>query len=89
MQSRSKPAPDKAARAHIDRLKALPCACCDLEIPCEIHEMKQGDWFTSMPLCSDCHRGQVNGLHGQKRMWSVLKLDELGALSKTIRRLFP
>jgi hypothetical protein len=37
-----------------------------------------------MPLCADCHRGSINGIHGQKRMWAIHKLDELSALNKTI-----
>jgi hypothetical protein len=40
-----------------------------------------------MPLCPDCHRGGLNGIHGQKRMWSVKKMDELSALNKTIEAL--
>jgi hypothetical protein len=47
----------------------------------------QGDWFTSIPLCSDCHRGEANGWHGRRAMWKLYKLDELGALNVTLRRL--
>jgi hypothetical protein len=38
-----------------------------------------------MPLCADCHRGSLNGIHGQKRMWAVHKLNELSALNETVR----
>jgi len=41
-----------------------------------------------MPLCADCHRGSLNGIHGQRRLWNVYKMDELSALNETMRRLF-
>jgi hypothetical protein len=40
-----------------------------------------------MPLCADCHRGSLNGIHGQRRIWNVYKMDELAALNETIRTL--
>jgi hypothetical protein len=40
-----------------------------------------------MPLCADCHRGSMNGIHGQQRMWKIKKLDELSALNLTIQKL--
>jgi hypothetical protein len=60
---------------------------CGASGPSECHEINQGQWFTSMPLCADCHRGTLNGIHGQKRMWSVKKMDELAALNQTIETL--
>lgn len=60
---------------------------CGAAGPSECHEINQGQWFTSMPLCADCHRGSLNGIHGQKRMWAVHKLDELSALNKTLQTI--
>jgi len=88
MQSKNKLAPRACEKRHIERVKALSCGVCDLHGPSECHEMKQGQWFTSMPLCADCHRGGFNGIHGQKRVWSALKLDELDVLAATIERLY-
>lgn len=89
MQSKNKPAPTVAERAHIERLKELPCAVCkSVAAPIEVHEIKQAQWFTSLPLCADCHRGPKNGLHGQRHMWKLYKMDELDALNETLRRLF-
>lgn len=88
MQSKNKDAPTAAERRHIERIKSMRCVVCDANGPSECHEVEQGAWFTSMPLCPDCHRGPFNGIHGQKRMWAVMKMDELGALNETIRRLF-
>lgn len=86
MQSKNKKAPTQAERDHIELVKSLDCSVCDAPGPSECHEIKQGDWWTSCSLCSSCHRDGVNGLHGQKRMWKIMKIDELGALSVTIRR---
>ena len=88
MQSKNKPAPTKAEREHIERVKALPCVVCWKEGPSECHEIQQGMWFTSVSLCPDCHRGGFNGIHGQQRIWKVNKMTELLALNETLRRLF-
>lgn len=74
-------------RLHLARVKELPCSVCDTPGPSEAHHVKQGLQYTCIALCPDCHRGSFNGLHGQKRMWSIRKLDELGALAITIERL--
>ncbi len=85
MQSKNKKAPTVAEREHITRIKEMDCVVCGASGPSECHEIEQGQWFTSMPLCADCHRGSLNGIHGQKRMWAVRKMDELSALNETIR----
>lgn len=88
MQSRNKPTPTKKEREHIERIKAIEqCSVCDEPGPGEVHEIKQGQWFTSVLLCPSCHRGPVLGLHGQKRMWAIKGMDELDALAVTIQRL--
>jgi len=91
MQSKNKPAPDAHERRHIARVKLLSCGVCDAgggeSAPSEAHEIEQGLWFTSIPLCADCHRGSFNGIHGLGRIWSVKKLTELRVLNATIRRL--
>ena len=88
MYSKNKKAPTVVEKAHIERVKELSCGVCDQRGPSECHEIKQGQWFTSMPLCADCHRGSFNGIHGQKRIWITLKLDELDVLASTIERLY-
>lgn len=91
MQSKNKKAPDKLERDHIRRISEQACSVCKAgggpAAPSEVHEIKQGAWFLSIPLCADCHRGSRNGLHGERRMWSVMKMDELDALAVTLRRL--
>ncbi len=74
-------------RSHVGKIKEMSCVICDASGPSECHEINQGQWFTSMPLCADCHRGSMNGIHGQKRMWKIKKMEELDALNVTIERL--
>lgn len=87
MQSKNKPSMTKAEREHVTRIKEMPCGVCETSGPSEAHELKQGQWFTSIPLCADCHRGSFNGIHGQARIWSVKRLDEQSVLNETIRQL--
>jgi hypothetical protein len=74
-------------RLHLARIKSLPCSVCDADTGSEAHHIDQGSTYTCVALCVECHRGPILGWHGQKRMWAIKKLDELGALNITIRRL--
>ena len=77
----------KAERAHLGRVKELACSVCDTPGPSEAHHIRQGDQFTAIALCVECHRGPSMGWHGGKIAWRVRKLDELQALNITIKRL--
>lgn len=77
----------RAERAHVQRVKELPCSVCDAPPPSDAHHIRQGLHYAVVALCKDCHQGSHNGIHGQARMWAVRKLDELGALAITIERL--
>lgn len=87
MQSKNKKAPTVAEKRHIERVKRLQCSVCNEAGPSDAHEIKQGQWFTSIALCKDCHQGDHNGLHGRRHMWLIMKMDETDALAVTIRRL--
>lgn len=87
MQSKNKPAMTAAERNHVDKVRALPCSVCDTPGPSEAHEPEQGLWFASCALCESCHRGPVNGWHGQRRIWAVKKMAELDAVAVTVKRL--
>lgn len=76
-----------AERRHLERIKALPCSVCGQPGPSEAHHIRQGLQYVCIALCPDCHRGPVLGWHGQKRAWSIRKMDEIDALNNTIRRL--
>lgn len=92
MQSKNKKAPTVAEAAYIAHVARLQCSVCDEgggeAAPSEVHEIEQGNWWLSIALCRDCHQGSFNGLHGQRRMWTLKKLDEQKALAITIRRVF-
>lgn len=74
-------------REHLARVKALACSVCDAPGPSHAHHIKQGQQFTAVALCPDCHQGSHNGWHGQRRMWAIKKMDELAALNVTVQRL--
>ena len=75
------------ARAHLAKVKALPCSLCDAPAPSEAHHIKQWQQYTAVALCASCHRGDGLWLHGMRRMWAIKKMDELAALNVTIERL--
>jgi hypothetical protein len=87
MQSPNKRPMTVAEFEWVQRVKEMPCGVCETAGPSDAHEIQQGLWFTSIPLCRDCHQGSFNGLHGQARIWKVKKLTELLVLNDTIRRL--
>ena len=73
-------------RAHLARVKELPCSLCDAPGPSEAHHYRQGLQYTCIALCVECHRGG-NGWHGTKALWRIKKMDEIDALNITIERL--
>lgn len=73
--------------AHLAWVKSQPCAVCNRPGPTEAHHIEQGQHYTTIPLCEDCHRGSHNGIHGRRSMWNVMKKTELSCLNDTIRRL--
>lgn len=87
MWSPNKPKPTKAESDHIERIKLMDCIVCWAPGPSDCHEIEQGLWFTSIPLCKDCHQGSHNGIHGRRSIWNVKRMTELVALNATIRNL--
>ena len=83
------------AQKHMHRVKELPCAVCGTSGPSDAHHILEGrtpgrkspDWLT-IPLCKDCHQGSHNGIHGQRRMWDVMKKTEAQCLNDTLERLY-
>lgn len=74
-------------RAHLARIKEMPCAVCGAPPVSDAHHIQQGQQYLCIPLCHDCHQGSHNGIHGQARIWRVLKKDEMSCLNETVRRL--
>ena len=87
MRSKNSKALTASERQHLGRIKRLPCSVCDAPAPSDAHHIKQGHAYTCVALCKDCHQGSFNGLHGQRRMWEIQKLDEISALNITLDRL--
>lgn len=71
---------------HMANVKLLPCSVCGAPPVSEAHHIKQGQHFTTVALCHECHRG-TNGWHGNKTMWRIHKMSELDALAVTIENL--
>lgn len=87
MWSKNKKAMTVAERSHVGQVKESGCAVCDAAGFVEAHEIKQGLWWTSIGLCADCHRGPM-GIHGDKTMWRIHKMEEIDALNETLRRIY-
>jgi hypothetical protein len=75
-------------REWVLRVKELPCSVCDAPAPSDAHHIHQGDHYTVVALCRECHQGAVMGWHGQKRAWLIRKMNEMDALNVTISRVF-
>ena len=87
MRSKTSKSISAAERVHVGRVKALPCSVCDEPGPSDAHHIKQGQHYTVVALCADCHRGSHNGWHGRRAIWNVKKMDELDALAVTLENL--
>lgn len=86
MRSKNSKPLTEAESFHLEEVKSLPCSLCDAPPPVEAHHIRQGDHWTTVALCKDCHTGR-SGIHGDKVVWKIMKLDELGALNITLKRL--
>ena len=74
-------------KTYLGLIKEMRCVVCDQEGPSDAHHVKQHRQYICIPLCKDCHQGSFNGIHGQRRIWNVLKKTELSVLNDTIEKL--
>jgi hypothetical protein len=74
-------------KKHLAAVKELPCGVCGRQGESEAHHIEQHYQYLCIPLCQDCHRGSFNGIHGQKRIWQVMKKTELTVLNETIEKM--
>ncbi len=88
MRTKNAKAITATERMHLQAVKSLPCSVCAAPPPSDAHHINQGQHFTVVALCKDCHQGSENGWHGRKTMWRVMKMDELAALNETLRRVY-
>lgn len=75
-------------RRHVAKVKEMNCGVCDEPGPSDAHHIKQHSQYLVIPLCRDCHQGSFNGWHGERRMWKVVKKDEMDVLNETLRKMF-
>lgn len=87
MWSKNKKDMTRSEREHVGKVKESGCAVCCAGGFVHAHEIEQGLWWTSIGLCPDCHTGPM-GIHGDKRLWKIHKMSELGALNETLRRVY-
>lgn len=82
----------KAEKAHMDAVASLPCVCCGSH-GVQVHHLREGqgmsqrasNWLT-IPLCPECHTGP-NGLHGNRSLMRIQKIEEIDLLARTIEAL--
>lgn len=86
MRTKNAKAISVAESVHMARVKESPCAVCDAPPPSSAHHIRQGDHYTTVALCWECHQGPL-GWHGDKTLWRIRKLDELQALNITLSRI--
>jgi len=87
----------KNKKAYMDRVANLGCVVCKTLFntfePAQVHHIREGqgmaqrasDWLI-VPLCPACHTGP-QGLHGDRSMMRIAKLEELDLLALTIEAL--
>lgn len=82
-----------AEKAYMDRVAQQSCVVCGAH-GVQLHHVREGqgmaqraaNWLC-VPLCPDCHTGK-NGIHGDKTMMRIAKLDDIDLLAMTIKRVF-
>ena len=86
MHSKGKPPMTAIQRKYVRKLAELPCVVCGAH-GVEIHEFKQGAWFSSVPVCPECHRGQ-DGWHHTRQRWSLNRVDMVEAIDRAVGGVF-
>jgi hypothetical protein len=88
-----------ASKRYMGRVASVGCVLCAAlgkpGTPASVHHVREGqgmaqraaDWL-SVALCWDCHQGP-NGLHGDRALLRIAKVDELDLLAMTIAALNP
>lgn len=83
-----------AEKRYMGIVAKVPCVLCTLldqgPTKGEVHHARTGQGsgerashFLTISLCPECHRGP-NGLHGNRSLLRIAKVDELDLLAATI-----
>jgi len=87
----------KIESTYMGKVADLGCMVCKVLFsrfePAEVHHIREGqgmaqrasNWLV-VPLCTSCHRGH-QGLHGDRSLMRIAKLEELDLLALTIEAL--
>lgn len=95
---RAKPFTNQAEHDHIERVLAMPCVLCARLGMTQsgrtfAHHARTGQGasqrasdFLAIPLCYACHQGD-QGIHGDRSLMRVAKVEELDLLGDVIGRI--
>lgn len=91
MRTKNARAIDKTEAAHLAAVKACACVLCDAPPPVEAHHVIQGDHYTAISVCPECHSGK-RGIHGDQTMLRLRyriagTQGELRAINDTLARI--
>lgn len=82
------------AKAHMARVKALPCGICGRPGPSDAHHVFCGRYgqskasdFDVIPLCKFCHQVGPDAIHVNKRAWIERHGPDYGYLPEVSRQL--
>lgn len=87
----------KSDKAYMGRVAELGCIVCKVLFsrfePAQVHHIREGqgmaqrasNWLV-VPLCPSCHTGP-QGIHGDRSLMRIGKLEELDLLALTIEVL--
>jgi len=81
-----------AEKRHLERVARLPCVICGAH-GVHVHHIRTGQGmsqrsshFLTIPACPECHQGP-EGIHGNRALLRVRKLEELDLLAMTIEAI--
>lgn len=91
MRSKSSTPFSRWEKKHLERVKSVKCSVCGAPPPGLAHHAIQGDHFTTIALCEECHVGP-GGIHGDRsrlRMFGFeptpIEHAEMALLNITLR----
>lgn len=85
MRSQNSEAITPREREHLRLVKLCACGWCD-GAGGFAHHTRQGDHWTTVGCCWDCHQGPM-GWHGDRTLMRIYKRDEYDALNITLERV--
>ena len=86
-----------ASERYMGRVAAAGCMLCKAlgrgHVPAAVHHVRDGQGmaqrashYLTVGLCHECHQGP-NGLHGNRSLLRIAKVEELDLLAMTIEAL--